>query len=86
MGEPMRIASCGLDFFKERLEIVLYRAVPVTFPADPFTGKAAGTALVIQVIEVDEFGLGTLRLGAIHGRPEKRCGVPLLPWAAIKCY
>jgi len=43
--------------FKDWLEIVVYRTVPVTLSSGPFAGKAAGTAFKIQVVEVIEPGL-----------------------------
>ena len=72
------------DLPEDRFQVVLHRAVPVTLPADALAGKAAGAAAVVQVVEVVQPGFCPFRFCALHGMPEERCGVPLLPRAPVE--
>lgn len=75
----------GPDFFKDRMEIVLYGTVPIALSPDPLAGKAAGAALVVQVVEMDEFGFSPFGFCAFERMFKERCGVPLFPGTAVEC-
>jgi hypothetical protein len=59
--------------------------MPITFPADPFAGEAADTALVIQVIQVEKFGFCPLGFRTLQGMFKKCCGVPFFPGTSVEC-
>jgi hypothetical protein len=67
-------------------EPVVHNAFSITFSAFKLAGKTAGTSLIVQIVEMDQFRFRPLGFRSIKCMFEQRCGVPFLSRASVDGY